>query len=237
MKTLPQVMTALKKKGNPARIKTFANHGAPVDEMFGVSVADMKVIAKDIKGEQDLALELYATGNSDAMYLAGMVADGALMTKKQLDTWAKQASWFMISEYVVPKVATESRHCHALALQWMKSKKELVASAGWCTYAGYATVTPDADLDLAEIQGLLERVEESLDAAQNRVRYTMNGFVIAIGCYVLPLSKQAKATAKKLGKVHVELGGTSCKVPLATEAIRKAEDSGRAGKKRKSIKC
>lgn len=46
--------------------------------MFGVSVADMKVIAKRIKGEQDLACELYQTGNSDAMYLAGMVADGSL---------------------------------------------------------------------------------------------------------------------------------------------------------------
>ena len=66
---------------------------------------------------------------------------------------------------------------------------------------------------------------------------TMNGFVIAVGSYVLPLMKQAKATAKKLGKVDVEMHGTSCKVPLATEYIEKIEKSGRAGKKRKTIKC
>ena len=64
-----------------------------------------------------------------------------------------------------------------------------------------------------------------------------NGFVIAVGTYVKPLSKKAKSIARRLGKVEVELGGTSCKVPLATEAISKAEKAGRAGKKRKTIKC
>ena len=90
MKTVKQVMTALKKKGNPDRIKLFATYGAPTDEMFGVSVADMKVIAKHIKGDQELANELYETGNSDAMYLAGLVADGALMTKRLLDRWPRR---------------------------------------------------------------------------------------------------------------------------------------------------
>ncbi len=65
----------------------------------------------------------------------------------------------------------------------------------------------------------------------------MNGFVISVGSYVKPLSKQAKTVAKKIGKVNVDLGGTSCKVPLATEYIEKVQKSGRAFKKRKTIKC
>ena len=81
MSTVSQVMSALKKKGNPQRRELFKHHGAK-DRLFGVSVADMKVIAKTIKGEQELACELYGTGNYDAMYLAGMVADGKQMTKK-----------------------------------------------------------------------------------------------------------------------------------------------------------
>ena len=124
--------------------------------MFGVSVADMKVIAKKIKGEHDLACELYVTGNSDAMYLAGMVADGSLMTKKLLDSWAKNSNWPMISEYTVPRVATESKYARDLAVKWMKSKKESVALCGWNTYAGHVTVTPDDELDMAEITALLK---------------------------------------------------------------------------------
>ena len=237
MNTVSQVLTALKKKGNPARIHVYANHGAPADSLYGVSVADMKVIAKAIKGKQELAYELYDTGNGDAMYLAGMVADGSQMTKRLLDRWAKSASWQMISEYTVPWVASESKHGRALALQWMKSRKESVASSGWNTYSGIVAVTPDDELDLDEVGDLLADVEESINSAANRVRYTMNGFVIAVGAYVRPLAKEAKALARKLGKVEVEMGGTSCKVPRATEAIAKVEKTGRAGKKRKTIKC
>lgn len=237
MSTVAKVMTELKKKGNAARIKAFANHGAPPENMFGVSVADMKVIAKKIKGQQDLACELYETGNGDAMYLAAMVADGSLMTKKQLDAWARNASWQMISEYAVPRVATESGHARDLAMKWIKSRKESIASCGWNTYAGHVTVTADDDLDMAEIKALLKQVEQQIDTAPNRVKYTMNGFVIAVGSCVLPLMKQAKATARKLGQVQVDMHGTSCKVPLATEYIDKVEKSGRAGKKRKTIKC
>jgi len=236
MTTLSNVMAELKKKGNPLRIKAFAPHGAP-DNLFGVSVADMKVIAKKIKGEQELAYALYETGNGDAMYLAGMVADGAQMTKSRLDTWAKKASWPMVSEYTVPRVATESKHARALALKWIDSKRESIASTGWNTYAGVVTVKPDDELDLPEIKALLKKVETEIDNAPNRVRYTMNGFVIAVGSFVQPLLKQAKSTAKKLGKVDVDMHGTTCKVPLATECIAKVEKSGNIGKKRKSIKC
>ena len=237
MTTVAKVMAQLKKKGDPRRLDVFAKHGAPIEDMFGVSVADMKVLAREIKGEQELAYALYETGNGDAMYLAGMVADGAQMTKKRLDDWAKGASWLMIAEYTIPRVATESKHARQLALKWRKSRTEAVAACGWSTYAGYVTVTPDDDLDVQEIEGLLQEVEEGIHSAQNRVRYTMNGFLIAVGSYVMPLMRRAKAVAKKVGKVDVELGGTSCKVPVAGEAIDKVHRSGRAGKKRKSIKC
>ncbi len=236
MPTVNQIMTELKKKGTAQTRKTFERHGAP-ENFFGVKVGDLKVIAKKIKGDHELACQLYETGNSDAMYLAGIVADGTQMTKKQLDAWAKDAPWHMISEYTVPGVATESPHCRDMALKWIKSKKPHIASAGWNTYSGYVTTRDDSELDLNEIKDLLKKVETDIDGADARVRYTMNGFVIAVGGYVKPLLKQAKATAKRLGKVEVDMGDTACKVPLATDYIEKIEKSGRQGKKRKTIKC
>lgn len=236
MKTLTKVMAALEEAGSPIRAKTYVSHGAPPDSMFGVSVADMKAIAKKIKGQQELAYELYETGNSDAQYLAGMVADGSLMTRKLLDTWAQQAAWSMVSEYTVPWVATESEHGHALAFKWIKDKQESVASSGWGTYAGYVTVTPDEALDLEQIEGALVLIEDGIGAAMNRVKYTMNGFVIAVGTYVRPLSYRAKQAGRKIGKVDVKMGDTSCKVPLAFKAILKAQKAGHSGMKRKTIK-
>jgi hypothetical protein len=70
-----------------------------------------------------------------------------------------------------------------------------------------------------------------------RIRYTMNGFVIAIGSYVEALTKKANEVATTIGKVHVDVGGTACKVPMATEYIKKIEDKGNIGKKRKAARC
>ncbi|MEM7453491.1 MAG: DNA alkylation repair protein [Planctomycetota bacterium] len=235
METVASVMRELKKKSNPLRVQAFAPHGAPAD-MFGVSVADMKVIARKIKGNQELALGLFETGNADAMYLAGLVADGSTMSRKLLDSWAKKAPWQMVSEHTIPMVASHSRYACDLAMKWIRSRKESIASSGWSTYAGIVSITADDELTLDEIKLLLKRVETGIDSAHNRVRYTMNGFVIAVGTYVLPLVKHAVETAREIGKVNVDMHGTTCKVPLATEYIAKVERSGRTGRKRKSLK-
>jgi len=160
------------------------------------------------------------------------------MSEKQLQTWADGSQGIsMISEHTVPWIAVESPAARALALKWMGSKKEHVAASGWCTYAGLVATTPDAELDMVEIEGLLARVTKEIDAAPNRARYTMNGFVISVGTYVKPLLKQAKETAKKLGAVSVNMGETSCKVPLSTEYLAKIEAMDRVGQKRKTIRC
>lgn len=236
MKSVSEVLSALKKKGSEQTRKTFARHGAP-DSMFGVKVGDMKIIAKKIKGNQELALELYDTGNADAMYLAGMVADGSLMTKTQLDQWARKSPWHMTSEYTVPGVACEHPAARDLAMKWIKSKKESIASTGWCTYAGILATRNDNELDFDEIRSLLDKIEAEIESTPNRVRYTMNGFVISVGTYVKPLLRRAKQTAKKIGVINCDFGETACKVPLATDYIAKVEKRGSVGKKRKTIKC
>jgi hypothetical protein len=119
----------------------------------------------------------------------------------------------------------------------MDSKKERVAAAGWCAYSGLVAVKPDSELDLKEIEGLLERIAKDIGKAKNRVKYTMNGFVIHVGCYVKPLAAKAKATAKQLGAVEVDMGDTGCKIPLATDYIAKVEVAGRQGQKKKTIRC
>ena len=92
-------------------------------------------------------------------------------------------------------------------------------------------------LDLDEIRGLLKQIEANIAKAPNLVRYCMNSFVIAVGSYVQPLNKAAKATAKRIGTVDVDMGDTACKVPVAIDMIAKVESKDRVGKKRKTAKC
>lgn len=231
-----QVLAELKKKGSEQTRKTFARHGIDVP-MFGVKVADLKLIAKKIKGEQALALELFDTGNYDAMYLAGIVADGSQMSKPELQRWAKNATCETICGYTVPWVATGSPHARELAIKWIASKKESIAVCGWATYSGIVATRRDDLLDLNEIQGLLDRIVAGIGKAPNKVRYVMNGFIISVGGYVKPLLTAAKQAARNIGAVSVDMGDTACKVPLASAYIEKIESMGRVGKKRKTMKC
>ena len=234
--TKDEVLKELVGYANSNTKNTFLKHGAK-EPLFGVKVQDLKTILKKTKKDHQLAMALYDTGNSDAMYLAGLMADENQIKKTDLQRWVKKAYWSYLSEYTVPWVASESPFGLELALEWIESKKETISCAGWATFSNLVALKENKDLDLKLIDRLLDRVEKNIHQSQNRVKYTMNGFVISVGGYIASLNKKAKAVAVKIGKVDVHMGGTACKVPSAPEYILKMEARGTLIKKRKMARC
>lgn len=234
--TTAQIMAELEAMGSESCKRIFKNHGAP-EPLFGVKVQDLKVLQKKLKKNHQLSLELYATGNSDAQYLAGLIADEKMISADDLRTWAKNATWYMLSEYTVAWVAAESEHGWTLAKEWIDAPEPKLQSTGWATLASLLTIKPDSALDLPWLQSLLNRVGSTIHQSANRVRYTLNGFVIACGCSVMPLSDAALEMARQMGAVSVEMGGTACKVPLAVDYIQKCREKGNVGRKKKMARC
>jgi 3-methyladenine DNA glycosylase AlkD len=230
------ILAELKPLGHESYKKVMLNHGAK-EPFYGVKIEDLKKIQKRIKKDYRLALDLYDTGVSDAMYLAGLIADDAKMTKKDLQHWAEKAHFPLMSECTVAWVAAESNFGREMGLKWIDSKKESIASAGWATLSSLVGIKADEDLDIPELKKLLERVGKSIHQQPNRVRYVMNGFVIAVGSYVKALTDAAIQTAKKIDKVSVEMNGTACKVPDAVAYIQKVSERRGIGKKRATAKC
>lgn len=234
--TAKEILSQLKAYGDERTKNTLMKHGAK-EPLFGVKVADLKKILKKTKKNHELSLELYNTGNSDAMYLAGLMADEKQISKQQLIDWVEKAYWSYLSEYTVPWVAAETEFGLELGLAWVDSKEEGIASAGWSTLAYFSAVNQDEHLDIELYSQLLDRVANDIHDAQNRVRYTMNGFVISVGTYVKDLTQKATQVAEKIGIIEVDMNGTACKVPLAKDYIQKVIDKQRVGKKRKTARC
>jgi 3-methyladenine DNA glycosylase AlkD len=234
--TVQEVMAELQSHGSESIKKILLKHGIK-EPFFGVKVEHLKTIQKKTRTDYELAKGLYATGNADAMYLAGLITDDEKMTKAELQTWAEQAVSNNISEYTVPWVASGSQYGFQLGLEWINSDKEYIASAGWATLANIAVLRPDTDLNIPAYKELLQRVTETIHTADNRVRSRMNSFVITVGSYIAELTDEAIAAAKKMGKVTVNMDGTACKVPDAIEYINKLRDKGTIGKKKKAVKC
>lgn len=234
---LKEVMDYLESKGNPNTVKIYKKHGAASGPIFGVKVADLKLIQKKYKKNLDLSLALFETNNSDAMYLAALIAEPKKMDKETILKWVHQAWWYMIREYAVAWTISESNYALEIINECIESDDDGVGSVGWAALNTYVSVTPDEDLDLEYLRKRLKQVEDTIHSKTNRVRYTMNGFVIALASYVPELNPEAKATAKVIDKVEVFMGETSCKVPYAPEYILKVEARGRIGVKRKAAVC
>jgi 3-methyladenine DNA glycosylase AlkD len=234
--TAKEIIAQLKPLGSEGYRKILRSHGIK-DPMFGVKIEELKKIQKRVKKDYQLALDLYDTGIYDAMYLAGLIADDEKMTRKDLQRWVVKADSSALCSYTVSWVTAGSNHGRELALEWVDSKDENVAAAGWSTLSSLVSIKDDADLDLPELKRLLERVQKTIHEQPDRVRYLMNGFVIAVGSFVKPLTDLAVETANEIGKVMVDMGDTACKVPFAPEYIEKVRKRGSVGKKRKSAKC
>jgi 3-methyladenine DNA glycosylase AlkD len=232
-----EVLAELKEMGS-ANYKRllFDNHGVK-EPCFGVKIGDMKKIQKRIKKDYQLALDLYDTGNFDAMYLAGLIADDARMTKANLRRWVSKANAGAICGFTVPWVAAGSPHGRELALEWIESEKSQVAAAGWFTLSGLVAVKDDTQLDLPELKRLLQRVQKTIHKAPDTVRYAMNGFVISVGSYVKSLTGLAIQIGEKIGPITADLGNNDCQIPFAPDYIRKVQKRGTIGKKRKTVKC
>jgi 3-methyladenine DNA glycosylase AlkD len=234
--TVDEIMTELEARGDEKIKNILVKHGVK-EPFFGVKIEYLKPIQKKVKKDYQLAKDLYATGNADAQYLAGLIADDNQMSPADLQSWVEQALSNNISEYTVPWVTAEGKHGFDMAVKWIESDNTNVAAAGWSTLSNLVALKPDNDLPTESLKQLMDRVIKTIHNAPNRVKYTMNGFIIALGCYVSPLVDDAKAASVAIGPVTIDLNGTSCKVPNIADNILKLEKRGSLGKKKKTVKC
>jgi 3-methyladenine DNA glycosylase AlkD len=235
--TAKEILEELKPLGSESYKKMLFNNYGVKEPCFGVKIGDLKKIQKRVKKDYQLALDLYDSGNYDAMYLAGLIADDTRMTKKDLQRWVEKAYAGSLPGATVPWVAAGSPHGYQLALEWIESTKPLVASAGWATLSSLVALKDDAELDLLELKRLLQRVQKTIHKAPDAVRYTMNWFIIAVGGYVKSLTELAIQIGEKIGPVTADLGNNDCQVFFAPDYIHKVQKRGAIGKKRKTVKC
>ena len=135
-----------------------------------------------------------------------------------LDAWVEEAGCG--ASAALSNLAAESPVAIKRVAKWTKSRDEWIGTAGWHTLASLARDSDELSDDA--LAGYVERIEREIHAAKNRTRYAMNNALISIGIRNPKLEKKAIAAAKRIGKVEVDHGETSCKTPDAVSYIKKA---------------
>ena len=215
--TFDEAMNQLKKMGTAQNVKIYTRHGAKAP-MFGVSFGNLNKLKKQIKVDHALAQQLWDTGNMDARTLAMMIADPDKLTSSEADKWVTDLDYHMLTDLFASLVA-RSPHAPKKYPKWMAAKKEFVRQCGYSTFSSF--MRENDQPNNAECRKILKTVEAEIHDSPNRARYAMNTAVISIGAYRPELTNEAIAAAKRIGKVEVDHGDTSCRTPDAIEYIKK----------------
>jgi 3-methyladenine DNA glycosylase AlkD len=230
------VMTELEALGKERIKKIYLSNGAH-EPLFGVATGEMKPLAKRIKKNQPLAEQLYATGNYDAMYFAGIIADPKAMTEADFERWIDGAYFYMLSDFVVAVTLAETDIAQVVADKWIASGAELRMSAGWSCYCWLLGSRPDGEFSASKIAAMLDQGKNTIHDAPDLVKSAMNNFIYTVGISYIPLHDKAVETAKAVGPVEMGRGKKNSCILNASESIQKALNRRAPGFKRKNVRC
>jgi len=216
--TYTEVMKELRAKGTAQNVKVYKRHGAG-ENVYGVSFADVRKLAKRIGRDHDLASRLWDSGNVDARILATMVADPRELKSSTANTWLKDVHYYVLSDQLAELISHSPIAIKKME-QLMASPGEFQRACGYMVLASAlknGVTVPDEDCSR-----YLRVIEAEIHDSPNRARYSMNNAVIAVGIYKPSLTREAEAAAARIGEVMVDHGDTSCRTPDAVTYIRKS---------------
>lgn len=218
--TVKEILKQLESLGDDARRKHNIKAGAP-ENQFGVKLGDLRVIAKKIKSDHDLALQLWEAGNVEAQLLATLIVKPKQLSAADIDRMTCSTTCAQVADWLDAYVVAEYPEKDALREKWMKEKDRWAARAGWNLTASRVNKGAADGLDL---DALLDRIEKELPKAKPEVQWTMNNTLAAIGIKHAKLRPRAVAIGEKIGLYRdwpVSKGCTPPYVPVWVEAMVK----------------
>ena len=215
--TLDEALKQLEALGT-AKVRAQNAKGGAGDNQFGVSLGDIRVLAKKIRSDHPLALSLWDTRNVDAQFLATLLVQPKQLSAKELDRMVRSITFVRVADWLNAYVVRQHPDKEMLRQTWMAAGDRWVARAGWDLTAERVAKSPDG-LDLP---GLLDRIESEMANAAPEVQWTMNFTLAAIGIHFPKHRKRAVAIGEKLGIYRdfpVSKGCTSPFAPIWINAM------------------
>src|SRR3954470_5115094 len=173
--TVNEILAQLESLANDARRAHNTKTGAP-DNQFGVKLGDIRAVAKKIKTDHELALELWDTGNVEAQLLATLIIKPRSLSADELDTLTRSVTCAQVADWLNAYVVAGHPEKESLRQEWMKAKDRWAARAGWNLTASRVNQGADG-LDLP---ALLDRIEKEMPKAVPEGQWTMNNTLAAI---------------------------------------------------------
>jgi 3-methyladenine DNA glycosylase AlkD len=218
--TVAEVMAELAELEEPKTREVNEKHG----DDHGVNLSKLRALAKRLKTQQELACQLWETGDTAARLLAILICRPKAFERDELDVMVREARAPKVHDWLVNYVVKKNPHSEELRLAWFADPDPVVASAGWALTTERVTKNPEG-LDLA---GLLDVIEAEMKDAPDRLQWAMNHCLAQIGIEHAEYRARAIDIGERLGVLKDYPTSPGCTSPFApiwiTEMVRRQHD-------------
>lgn len=194
--TVSAVLAWLERRGSKKNRDGMARYAITAPQVFGVSVGDLRVYAKTIGRDHQLAQELWNSGWYEARMLAGFVDDPALVTPAQMDRWARDFDNWAVCDHSCFHLFDKTPHAYGKAAKWAASRQEFVKRAAFALIASLAL--HDKKAPDATFRGFLPLIEKAADDDRNFVKKGVSWALRGIGHRSPAMRAEALKVARKL---------------------------------------
>jgi 3-methyladenine DNA glycosylase AlkD len=206
--TVDQVLKSLERLGDPKLRAYYVKNGAP-ENLFGVKMGDIRNVAKGIKTNHELGLELWKTGNLEARLLTTLIVKPKQIPAEDLERMVSEATYEWLADWLVNYVVKQHPEKESLRQRWMHSSDPMIARAGWSLTTERVCKDPDG-LDLP---GLLDRLDREMGTAPAPTQWTMNFCLGETGIRFPEHRQRAIAIGEKHGLYRDWPQSKGCTIP------------------------
>ncbi|MBA7514407.1 hypothetical protein ES705_06435 [subsurface metagenome] len=207
------ILKKLKVLSNPRAVEGMARFGISPENTYGVSIPNLRKIAKEIGRDHSLAQQLWDSGIHEARILASMIDQANQVTKNQMNAWIRDFDSWDVCDQCCMNLFDKTPLAWEKAIEWTNREREFEKRAGFALMAclaWYEKESPDKKFLV-----FLPAIKLQADDDRNYVKKAVNWALRNIGKQNLNLNEKAIETAKEIQKMD----SRSAKW-IASDAIR-----------------
>lgn len=216
MATAWEVLVRLREKARADQLDGMARYGMVTKNRLGVSVPDMRRLAKELGKDHGLALQLWKTGVQEARILAALIDEPHAVTEEQMEEWVKDFNSWDVCDQVCMNLFDKTPHAWKKVRDWSVREEEFVRRAAFSLIACLAWHDKKADDKM--FVNLLPVIQDAATDERNYVKKAVNWALRHIGKRNLSLNREALQTARLIQKIDSRAARW-----IASDAIRELE--------------
>lgn len=193
------ILKRIESLAKPGNREGMARYGINIDNAFGVSIYELRKIAKEVGTNHKLAIELWETGNHEARILAGMIDDPAEVTEQQMEEWVRDFNSWDVCDQVCSNLFDQTRYAYKKAVEWTKRDEEFVKRSGFVLMA--ALSVHDKTAADSKFEKFFPIIVKHATDERNFVKKAVNWALRQIGKRNIALNHRAIAVAKEIEKI------------------------------------